>query len=329
MLLFYFLIPLSIANEFPIAPKHENQFQNYERGPQKGFYDLLKWKLTESSKPWPEWIEEPKGKTPSQKEEKKLSITFINHASFLIQLEGMNIITDPIWSERTSPVSWAGPQRVREPGLKFNQVPKIDIILISHNHYDHLDLTTLKMIELRDSPTILAGKNTCKLLQSEGSMNCREYDWWQFELFKNLKITFVPAKHFSGRGLFDRNEVLWGGFVIESPNYGPIYFAGDTGYGKFIDMLVKKFQRFQISLLPIGAYMPRWFMKAVHMNPQEALKAHIKLNSKQSIGMHFGTFQLTDEAIYEPEEELKKALKSEGLNEKLFIVPKFGETFTF
>jgi L-ascorbate metabolism protein UlaG (beta-lactamase superfamily) len=330
MLLFFLLLINVSAGELPSAPFKDGKFANYDVGLHKGFLDVLKWKFFQNDKqPWPEWIEEPKGATPPLKVANKLRVSFINHASFLIQLENYNILTDPIWSERTSPVTWAGPKRVREAGINFDQIPKVDLVLISHNHYDHLDLATLKRLEKRDSPTIMAGKNTCKLLHEEGMKNCREYDWWQHSLYQSLKVTFVPARHFSGRSLFDRNEVLWGGFVIESSQYAPLYFAGDTCYGKFVEMLAQKFKVFDLCLLPIGAYLPRWFMKIVHMNPADAVKAHQELKCKQSIGMHFGTFQLTDEAIHTPAEDLKKALDEKGLSTKEFMVPKFGESFTF
>ncbi len=292
------------------------------------FKELLKWMWTMNPAKWPEWIEDPTYALPPESVGKgELRITHINQATTLIQVDGTNIITDPTWSERSSPVSWAGPKRVRAAGLKMKDLPHIDIILISHDHYDHLDIDSLKQLTKNNSPKIMVGLGVGKLLMSEGLGNVIEMDWWQEQesLTGDLKIVFVPARHNSGRGLFDKNKTLWGGFVIESSG-GPIYFAGDTGYGKFLDSIEDKFGEFRLALLPIGHYEPRWMMQTHHMNPDDAVKLHKHLNVKQSVGIHFATFGgHNDEEVDAHEKDLSVALKKYGVADSEFWVLGFGE----
>lgn len=260
----------------------------------------------------------------------ELRITHINHATTLIQVDGINILTDPIWSDRASIVSWAGPKRVRAPGVDMQDLPRIDVILISHDHYDHLDIATLRRLTENHKPEIIAGLGMKKLLTSKGFEAVTELDWWQeYDALPNeLKVVFVPARHGSGRGLFDRNKTLWGGFVIKSPA-GNIYFAGDTAYGRFLDDLKDRFDGFRLAILPIGHYEPRWMMAPVHMNPDDAVKLHKFMNIKQSVGMHFGTFHgfggHNNERVDEHEEDLQAALKKYGVPESEFLVLGFGE----
>ncbi len=292
------------------------------------FADMLKWMLTMNPAKWPKWIEDEKWPPPPEQAGKgELRITHINHATFLIQMDGINILTDPIWSERSSMVSWAGPKRVRAPGVKMADLPRIDIILISHDHYDHLDLVTLKQLVKNHSPEILVGLGIKELLVSQGFTKVTEMDWWQrYESSPNdLKVIFVPSRHSSGRGLFDKNKTLWGGFVIEAPT-GNVYFAGDTAYGNFLSDIQQRFGQFRLALLPIGAYEPRWFMKMQHMSPEDAVQAHKLLNIRQSIGMHFGTFGgHNDEEVDAHEKDLKVALKKHDVSEAEFFVLGFGE----
>ena len=295
------------------------------------FWEMVKWLGTMNPAKWPEWIDDPAYPPPPQSVGKgELRITHINHATLLIQLDGANILTDPIWSERSSMVSWAGPKRVRSPGMKISDLPHIDSILISHNHYDHLDIPTLKALTKHYSPTIIVGLGVGELLRSEGFKNVVEMDWWQEQkLFPgDLKVVFVPARHNSGRGLHDKNKSLWGGFVIESSG-GHIYFAGDTAYGKFLDDIKNKFGEFRVALLPIGHYEPRWMMETSHMNPDDAVKLHQYLNVKQSIGMHFATFGgfggHTGEAVDAHEKDLQAALKKYEVPDAEFLILGFGE----
>lgn len=295
----------------------------------KSLWQVLKWKVTETPKEWPESVEVIPRKVKQERlTEGDLQITFINHASFLIQFGEFNILTDPIYSDRASPVSFAGPKRVRDVGVRFEDLPKIDYVLISHNHYDHFDNETIQMLDKRDAPVFVAGLGNDVLFKNLGvdESRIKTMDWKDDFKVGSKVITFLKCQHWSARGIFDRNKMLWGSFAITSNNK-KIYFAGDTGYGEFLKEIGNDFKYFDVSLLPIGAYEPRWFMKQQHMNPEEAVLAHIDLNSKFSIGMHFGTFQLTNEGINDPEIELKAAMIKH--NVKNFKVPKFGESFSF
>tara|TARA_R110000868_G_scaffold198528_3_gene445070 strand:+ start:888 stop:1901 length:1014 start_codon:yes stop_codon:yes gene_type:complete len=309
-----------------VAPFDGERFQNLEPVPDKPLSDLLKWRFTGERASWPTWVESAPGNILKQRTEKnEVHWNVINHATVLIQIDGVNILTDPIWSERTSPVSFAGPKRVRNPGLKFETLPPIDYVLISHNHYDHLDLPTLKRLKDKFNPLFIVGLKNRELLESEGISNILEMDWWQkFEL-DPLTIHFVPAQHWSARGLFDKRKMLWGGFYIQGSSN--IYFAGDTGWGSFFEQIKNKIAAPDLSFIPIGAYAPRWFMKNFHINPQESVRAHKALGSKQSVGIHFGTFQLTDEGLDDPIKELKQAMLTQEVS--AFEVPVFGETNNF
>ena len=294
----------------------------------KGLWDVLKWLASRDQADWPKWVEnEAEPKLPSTLSDHEMALTFINHSSFLIQFNGINILTDPIYSERTSPVSWAGPKRVRAPGLPFNRLPKIDIVTISHNHYDHLDIETLLKLNKKFKPKFIVPMGDKKLLNDIGIKNVEELDWWTSTnyLGDKLKITFTPAQHFSGRGIFDRMRSLWGGYVFRFNGY-QVFFAGDTGYASHFKEIKYRFEHIDFALIPIGAYKPRWFMKPMHVNPNEAVKAHIDLGSKKSIGMHFGTFQLSDEAIYKPVEDLQRAKTEYGIKPNDFNIMSVGET---
>jgi L-ascorbate metabolism protein UlaG (beta-lactamase superfamily) len=256
----------------------------------------------------------------------EIALTFVNHATFLIQVDGIAILTDPIWSERPSMVSWAGPRRVRKPGVGFDDLPDIDIVLLSHNHYDHLDRATLKMLRRRFSPIILCAAGDRRLIEPLGFADLRELDWWDETYLGNqLKITFVPAQHTSARGLFDRQHSLWGGYIIESRGR-LIYFAGDSGYSTHFSNIKLRLGSPDLAMLAIGAYEPRWFMQPIHMNPQEAVRAHRDLGARHSIGMHFGTFQLTTEPIDQPRIDLKLALYQSGISADDFVTLDEGET---
>ncbi len=314
------------------APFDGEMFENIEPFARKRFTDFFKWWFVEKAEKWPEWVVSQYRLVPLKRVGKgEIQYNVINHATVLIQTDEVNILTDPIWSRRTSPVSWAGPKRVRNPGIRFESLPPIDLVVISHNHYDHLDIPTLKRLEKEHSPVVLVGLANGQLLKSAGIKNVVEMDWWDSYKWKGLKISFVPSQHWSGRGFFDRFKTLWGGFYFHAEK-GGIYFAGDTGYGKFFRLIREKLGAPVLSFIPIGAYRPRWFMKTAHINPREAVLAHQDLASLRSVGIHFGTFQLTDEGIDKPKIELHKSLKnfSEKLNRKVdFRVPDFGTTYSF
>jgi L-ascorbate metabolism protein UlaG (beta-lactamase superfamily) len=255
-----------------------------------------------------------------------IAVTFVNHATFLIQIGGIAILTDPVWSERASMLRWAGPRRVRKPGVAFDDLPKIDLVLLSHNHYDHLDLATLRRLRQTFLPTVLVAAGDARLVGPVGFKDMRELDWWdETPIGEALKVTFVPAQHTSARGLHDRQRSLWGGYMIESRGR-LIYFSGDSGYSKHFSDIKSRLGSPEIALLGIGAYEPRWFMEPLHMNPAEAVRAHGDLGAKHSIGMHFGTFQLTPEPIDQPQADLEAALAQRGISDGEFVTLLEGET---
>jgi len=276
------------------------RFHNHQAGWQSEG-SFLKWVLTRKSEPWREWVDDPPGPPPQPRvDDGRVRITWINHSTTLIQMDGLNILTDPIWSDRCSPVSFAGPRRHRAPGLRFEDLPPIDVVLVSHNHYDHMDLSTLR--RLRETKRVVPLGNAALL------RGAKELDWWEeTRLSDSVTVTCVPAQHFSARALSDRNAALWSGFVIRGPA-GSVYFAGDTGWGKHFEQIFERFGPMRVALLPIGAYEPRWFMKPAHITPAEAVDAHIALKAKTSIGIHWATFRLSDEGELGPLRDLHAAV---------------------
>lgn len=308
------------------APFDGERFDNLEPVPDKPFSSVIKWRWTSEQTPWPAWVDSLYGSVLKKRTAQgEIHWSVVNHATVLIQVDGVNILTDPVWSERTSPFGFIGPKRVRNPGIKFEDLPPIDFVLISHNHYDHMDLPTLAKLKHAFDPTFIVGLRNRGLLESVGIERIIEMDWWEKHQFGALSIGFVPAQHWSARGLFDKRKMLWGGFIIEASSR--IYFAGDTGWGSFFKQIKEKIGAPDLAFIPIGAYAPRWFMKAFHINPEEAVQAHLDLGAKSSVGIHFGTFQLTDEGIDDPMKQLE--LAKEKLQVQDFVVPKFGESVIF
>lgn len=294
---------------------------------QRRFFAFVRWMVTRRKKPWPRRLAatEPDGPPPAPGPG-AIAATFVNQSTFLLHLGGVRVLTDPVWSERASPVRWAGPRRARPPGLAFETLPPIDLVLLSHNHYDHMDLPTLRRLQERFNPPILTTLGNRYYLRRRGLTRAQELDWWQsLEGPRGMKITLTPARHFSARGPFDRNHTLWGGFLLRS---GPaqVFFAGDTGYGPHFHTIAGRAGPVDLALLPIGAYEPRWFFEPAHMCPDEAVQAHLDLTPRLSIGMHFGTFRMTDEAIDDPARALARALAQRGVEPARFRVPGFGET---
>lgn len=284
---------------------------------------FLKWQMTKQPGSWPKWIEEPPGPPPPARvDDGKVRITWVNHATLLVQMDGVNVLTDPIWSDRCSPVSFAGPKRHRAPGLRFEDLPPIDAVLVSHNHYDHLDLPTLRRFR---GPRIFTPLGNAALMKRGGVDGAHDLEWWQeARINDRVKVTLVPAQHFCARAISDRDRTLWGGFVLSGPS-GHVYFAGDTGTGKHFEEIGARFQPIRAALLPIGAYLPRWFMRPVHVSPEEAVDAHLALKARSSIAMHFATFHLGDDGYDAPERDLRVALAKKGAAG--FLVLKHGEGF--
>lgn len=285
----------------------------------------IRYLLTTRPGAWDSWREIPKAEPPPERVDRgQLRVTFINHATTLIQLDGVNLLTDPIWSERASPFSFAGPRRRHAPGLPLEWLPPIDVVLVSHNHYDHLNLPTLKKLQREHHCEIVVGLGNHALLDRHDITRVRELDWNESVDFAPVSIIAQPARHFSGRGFVDRQRNLWVSFVIEGPG-GRVYFAGDTSYGSHFAETAKQFGPFRLAILPIGAYEPQWFMAPVHLNPAEAVKAHFELGAFRSLAMHYGTFRLSEEAQDKPVEDLRNALNATDIGEDVFWLLAPGE----
>lgn len=302
-------------------------FSNVEAIPNYSPAEFLKMRIFASYHSWPDWVASEYGPKPQPSVTSGIRYVVVNHSTVLIQVRGINLLTDPQWSDRASPFSWVGPKRVCNPGMRFEDLPPIHAVLISHNHYDHMDLPTMERLRDRFDPTFYVGLGNKAFLKSHGFDKVEEMDWWDQRDLVPLKIHFVPAQHFSARGPFDRNHTLWGGFMID---YGgeAIFFAGDTGYGSIFREMYNRLPKVRLAFIPIGAYQPEWFMGPVHLSPTGAVKVHVDLHSEQSVGIHFGTFHLTAEAIDQPVLGLQKALKDENIVQDTFFAPEFGKTYS-
>ena len=259
----------------------------------------MKWQITRKSVPWPNRIELSEYDIPPARVlGDDLRVSNVGHVTFLIQTQGVNILTDPVWSERASPFSFAGPKRVIDPGIRFEDLPPIDVVWISHNHYDHLDVPTIKKLWKEHRPRIITPLGNDSIIHShDKKIKVEAYDWGdEVDISNNVKLHLTPMQHWSARGLFDRNKALWSALTIETKG-GNIYFIGDSGYGegRYFKRDKEKFGEFRLALLPMGAYEPRWFMKYAHMNPDDMLKAHNDLGQPHTIPCHYDVFKLTDE----------------------------------
>jgi L-ascorbate metabolism protein UlaG (beta-lactamase superfamily) len=298
----------------PAFPAHFNgkRFFNPGATRPRGLPDLLRWKLTSRPEPSPRFVADvEQSKPPSRVEGNQLQVTLVNHSTMLFQQGDFHILTDPIWSERASPLTWIGPRRRRKPGVRWEDLPRIDAVLISHNHYDHLDVSTLRRLAERGQSQFIVPSGVARLLKSHKIGPVHELDWGESRSLGGNLIHAVPAVHFSARGIFDRNCTLWCGYVIEAADR-VIYFAGDTAFGGHFALIRERFGPPRLALLPIGAYEPRWFMSPVHMAPDEAVRAHEILEAKTSIAIHHGTFQLGDEGIDTPKERLRACAPSDS-----------------
>ncbi len=323
--LFYAADPFGAAGHDGPPSDHFDgrRFRNQGNVREHGFRDLLRWRRTSNPGPWPEWVAAKPGPRPEPRVP-DLRITHVNHSTVLIQMDGMNVLTDPVWSERASPVSWAGPRRHCAPGIRFEDLPPLDLVLVSHNHYDHLDIATLRALGRAHSPRFVAPLGVGAYLKRHGLTAVSELDWWQHgERRGELAVTAVPAQHFSGRGVRDRNRTLWCGYVLES-KAGRVYFAGDTASGPQFEQIRERFGSPRLALLPVGAFEPRWFMSPVHLSPEEAVEAHRILGAATSVGIHYATFRIADDGYEEPRRIAEAAADSAGA--RFHMLP-FGAPF--
>ena len=301
-------------------------------GPKRG---VLGYLLRQMATPntWPEFVEYPPAEPPPARvTDGTVRITYIGHATFLIQMDGLNFLTDPVWANRSSPVSWAGPKRHSRPGLRLEELPSIDAVLVSHNHYDHLDLGTLSQLGKKGTPRLLVPLGNGCLVRDTGILAIDEMDWWQqVSLSSGVTVTLVQSQHFSSRTLWDRNRALWGGYVVSGPS-GNVYFAGDTGYGPHFKEIAKRFSPVRVAVLPISPYQPKSADKPssrrlrVHMRPREAVKAHMDLAAEVSIAAHFRVFRLGPDGFDDAVRELASTLAQRGLAPESFMALDPGRT---
>ncbi len=293
--------------------------------------NLLKWRMGKSNIPWPKEVSPDFVIKQTPQEDQKNFIQFVNHSTVLMDVGGIRLITDPLFSDRAGPKNMLGPRRAHALPFLPQDLGRLDFVLLSHNHYDHFDAKALqKLSSLFPHLHFIVPHSNGPYLKEIGIRKDQitELDWWESVKVKGINVSLAPAQHWSRRNFRDRNFALWGSFVVEcSKTQRKIYFAGDSGYGPHFKEIQKKWDSFDFSLIPVGAYEPRWFMKYSHMNPEEAVRAHLDLNSKKSIGIHHSCFKLTDEAWDDPKKDLFKALEKYGLEKSHFLYPKPGEIF--
>lgn len=293
------------------------------------FWDVIKWQLTRENR---SQVERLKDQIPYRHADVELlrhpgkapQITWIGHSTVLIQYRGMNILTDPMFSERASPVQFFGIRRYTEPALSIPELPPIDIVVVSHNHYDHLVSGTVAA--LGNAPLWVVPRGIGSWLRDAGITHFVELEWWQETQYGLARVVCTPSQHWSRRGFFDVPCTLWASWAFIVDDFR-CWFAGDTGYDPVaFKEIGKRFGPFDCALIPIGGYEPRWFMKRYHVDPEEAVEIHKDVKSKWSVGIHWGTFALTDEPITEPRERLEKALRQQGLDPAAFVTLSIGET---
>ncbi len=301
--------------------------------PPKKLREVLRWQFggDRNRHVWPSWAPSPYADSPPERVDgKTVRLSFVGHASWLIQTAGLNILVDPVWSERVSPFSFAGPRRRNDPGIEFEALPPIDAVLVSHGHYDHLDMPTLSRLAATFDPSVITPLgNDLIMHRADRRIRAEAFDWHErAQLSPDVAVTLVPTRHWSARGLFDRNRALWASFVMETPA-GKIYIVCDSGYGdgRHFRRVTEAHGPLRLAILPIGAYEPRWFMRDQHMNPADAVKALADCGAAQALAHHHGTFQLTDEAIDAPVIALGEALDEANIPRDRFVVLKPGQVF--
>jgi L-ascorbate metabolism protein UlaG (beta-lactamase superfamily) len=307
------------------------RFYDPDGAPPKSLAQVLRWQFDRNGKRsrWPAWAPSPHADTPPHAVDgETVRLSFIGHASWLVQTGGLNILVDPVWSERVSPFAFAGPRRHNEPGIAFEALPRIDVVLVSHGHYDHLDIRTLSKLTARFSPRVVTPLgNDLTMTQANSKIRAEAYDWHdRVTLNEEVAVTLVPTRHWTARGIFDRNKALWASFVLETPR-GRLYIVCDSGYGTgaHFRRVAEAHGPLRLAILPIGAYEPRWFMRDQHMNPEDAVQALQDCGAETALAHHHGTFQLTDEAIDAPVHALHAALDQAGIPRERFGVLKPGQ----
>lgn len=307
------------------------RFFNPDGEPPRGGLDLLRWQLGERRASWPAHYPGPASDIPLPRVHGAgLRVACVGHASFLVQTGGLNLLVDPVWSERASPVGFAGPRRVNAPGIAFDSLPAIDAVLVTHNHYDHLDVSTLGRLGATHRPRLVTPLGNDVIIRSAApDMHVEARDWFdQVDLGPSVRVHLVPTQHWSARSMFDRCHALWASFVIESPA-GKVYAVGDSGLGTgstFRDVR-ERHAGIRLALLPIGAYEPRWFMREQHMNPDDAVQALNLCGAQEALGHHWGTFQLTNEPIDAPPRHLADALARHGVEARRFQAVRPGDVW--
>lgn len=304
-------------------------FFNPKGHPPKGFVELMKWQLGGGRKKWPKKFPSPYSDVPPQQVVgNDLRVSFVGHATVLIQVSGMNLLTDPVWSERCSPVRWAGPKRKNDPGIDFDKLPPIDAVLLSHNHYDHLDLQTLSRLKAAHNPLIITPLGNDRILKDhDATFKIAVGDWGDvIDLDNGVKVGLEPMHHWSARGMGDRRNALWAAFMVQTP-VGNIYHIGDTGFhgGRNYEAAKAKYGPIRLAILPFGAFEPRDFMQHQHQNPDEAVRGHLACGAQFTLGHHWGTFQLTNESIDDQLSHLEEARNRHGVGEDVFRALRPGQ----
>ena len=291
----------------------------------KSFGEWIRRVFTKCQRPWRDFTDTPPGPPPPARVGGgAMRVTFINHATVLLQMDGVNVLTDPTWAKRT--IRIVGERRRRPPGLRLEDLPRIDAVLVSHDHHDHMDLPTLRRLAAAFHPVILTGLGNAAYLARKGVAGGRDLDWWESsEIAPGVRVTAVPARHNSGRGMFDHDRSLWCGFVVTGPS-GSAYFAGDTGDGSHFAKIAERFSPIRLALLPIGGFVPEWFMHPQHLGPRDAVEAAIALRAATTVPMHFGTFPVSDDAEFQPVEELRAALEEVPPPPPRFVVLDNGQS---
>jgi len=323
----------------PARPHHRpDGFQNIDPAAQmpRPFGEFFRWQRERASLQIPAPKMDLSALVPDlgfiRNRANHFSVTWIGHATALVQIGHTNILTDPHFSQRASPVQWAGPKRWQPPAIRIDELPRIDIVLISHSHYDHLDEDSVRGLNAQAGgpPLFIVPLGIERWLEGVGIGNTRALDWWDSVQVGQVTVHLTPVQHWSRRTLTDANRTLWGGFVVEGQSRGKarrVFFSGDTGYSeRHFTEIGSRFGGFDLALLPIGAYEPRWFMRAQHVNPEEAVQIHRDLGARLSVGIHWGTFPLTDEPLDQAATDLAAAREKLGVASREFVVLRHGQT---